>query len=701
MTKSVYVVSPEGLVGKSGVALGVIDGLTHHVSSVGVFRPIIRTDGHDTILESLVELPTIRQTYDAAYGVPYSAIQANPDAAMSEIIARYEAVKASYDAVVIVGSDYVGSLGASEFGYNLRIAANLNAPALLVVGGHGRTPEGLRHMIAAALDEIRGSHVSPLGVIATRLGTDHLEAYEATLASFTLPIVAGLPENLSLTSPTVREQFEAAEATVLYGTDEQLDDESHGVLIGGMTLPHILAGLAPQQTLIVPADRVDLLPGLLLAHQSGGFPDLAALLLVGGFEVPPEIMTLIETVNPKPPIAETRFGTYTTAERMFGLEGEITDSSRKVEIACAMFERYVGAEKMGRALDLVGSNVRTPLMFEYQLMQRARADKRTIVLPEASDPRILKAAHALLARNVADITLLGQADQINAQAEELGLNLLRATLIDPADPILVERFAKEYARLRAHKGVTLDQARAKLTDLSYFGTMMVHFGLADGMVSGAVNTTANTIRPSLEFIKTRPSFDVVSSSFFMCLPDRVLVFADCAVNPNPTASELADIAIASAETAAAFGIEPRVAMLSYSTGTSGVGADVDKVRQATALVREREPSLKVDGPIQFGAAMDIEVAKTKLPGSEVGGRATVFIFPDLNTGNNTYKAVQRTAGALAVGPVLQGLNKPVNDLSRGALIDDIVNTVAITAIQAQAEPAGQPSRFAVSEDEGA
>jgi phosphate acetyltransferase len=694
MTKSVYVVAPEGLVGKSAVALGVIDALTHHTSSVGVFRPIIRTDGHDTILQSLVELPAIRQTYDHAYGVPYSAIHANPEEAMSKIIARYEAIKDSYESVVIVGSDYVGDLGASEFAYNLAIAANLNVPALLVIGGTNRSPEGLRFTVDADLEEMRNNHVSCLGVVATRLGSADLAAYTDALASLDLPIVAGLPENLSLSAPTVRQQFEEAEATLLYGSDELLDTESRGVMIAGMTLPHILTGLAPVHTIIVPADRVDILPGLLLAHQSGGFPDIAGILLVGGFTLPPEIKTLIDTVKPKPPIAETRFGTYTTAERMFGLEGEITDSSRKVEIAVAMFEKYVGADKMAEALKLVGSNVRTPLMFEYQLMQRARADKRTIVLPESGDPRILKAAHVLLARNVADITLLGQADTIKAQAAELGLNLFRAVIVDPADPVLIEKFAAEYARLRARKGVTLEQARAKLTDPSYFGTMMVHFGLADGMVSGAVNTTANTIRPSLEFIKTKPSFAVVSSSFFMCLPDRVLAFADCAVNPNPTAAELADIAIASAETAAAFGIEPRVAMLSYSTGTSGAGADVDKVREATAIVRQREPSLKVDGPIQFDAAMDPEVAKAKLPQSEVAGRATVFIFPDLNTGNNTYKAVQRTAGALAVGPVLQGLNKPVNDLSRGALIDDIVNTVAITAIQAQAEPAGQPSRFA-------
>ena len=695
MTKSVYILSPEGLVGKSSIAVGVIDAFSQLCSSVGVFRPIIRTDGHDTTLQSLVELPTIRQRYDEAIGVPYSAIHAHPDQAMTQIIDRYEAIRRQHEAVVIVGSDFVGDLGTSEFAYNVSVAQNLNTVTLLVVSGQGRSPQGLRNTIDSTLAEIASRHVTSLGVVATRLGETHLAEYQAALASIDLPIVAALPANLSLTSPTVRQQFEATEATVVYGTNEQLDAESLSVQVAGMTLPNVLRGIRPQDTLLTAGDRTDILPGLLLAHQSSDFPNLAAILLVGGFEIPPEVKRLIDTINPKPAIGQTRFGTYTAAEHLFGLEGDIVDSSHKVDIAREMFTRYIGTEKLSQALDLMGSNVRTPLMFEYQLMQMARAQMRTIVLPEATDDRILRAAHILLARDVAEIILLGDPQKINARAAELDLNLLRVTVIDPNDPVLVEKFATEYCRLREKKGVTMEQARATLKDLSYFGTMMVHFGLADGMVSGAVNTTANTIRPSLEFIKTKPGFQVVSSSFLMCLPDRVLVFADCAVNPNPSASELADIAIASADTAARFGIEPRVAMLSYSTGTSGAGTDVDQVREATELVRQRSPELLVDGPIQFDAAMDMSVAKTKLPDSPVAGKATVFIFPDLNTGNNTYKAVQRTSGALAIGPVLQGLNKPVNDLSRGALVDDIVSTVVITAIQAQAEPAGQPARFAL------
>ena len=320
-------------------------------------------------------------------------------------------------------------------------------------------------------------------------------------------------------------------------------------------------------------------------------------------------------------------------------------------------------------------------------MQEARRAVQTIVLPEASDDRILESAAIILQRGVARIILLGDENKVRMRAHELGFDISAATIVSPEDPELVEKFAAEFARLRAKKGVTLDQARARMKDLSTFATMMVHFGMADGMVSGAVNTTANTIRPSLEFIKTKPGVTVVSSSFLMCMPDEVVVYGDCAVNPDPNAEQLADIAISSAETAESFGIEPRVAMLSYSTGDSGSGADVDKVREATEIVKSRRPDLLVEGPIQFDAAVDPVVGQKKMPGSQVAGRATVLIFPDLNTGNNTYKAVQRTSGAVAIGPVLQGLNKPVNDLSRGALVDDIVNTVAITAIQAQKEGA--------------
>ncbi len=386
------------------------------------------------------------------------------------------------------------------------------------------------------------------------------------------------------------------------------------------------------------------------------------------------------------PIIATELGTYATTTALTAVRGRLTkDAPRKVASALALFAQHVDGDALLDRLEVARTEVVTPLMFEHQLLDTAVADRRHIVLPEGEEDRILLAADILLRRGVADLTLLGDPVRISARAASIGADVSRARLLSPHDEELRERFAKEYHERRRHRGVELDEARDIVTDVSYFGTMMVLLGLADGMVSGAAHTTAHTIRPALEVVRTRPGVSIVSSVFFMCLDSQVLVYGDCAVNPDPSAEQLADIAISSAATAAAFGVEPRIAMLSYSTGTSGAGSDVDKVSRATALVHERAPELLVEGPIQYDAAIDVAVARTKLPDSLVAGRATVFVFPDLNTGNNTYKAVQRSAGAVAVGPVLQGLNKPVNDLSRGALVRDIVNTVAITAIQAQQE----------------
>jgi phosphate acetyltransferase len=348
-----------------------------------------------------------------------------------------------------------------------------------------------------------------------------------------------------------------------------------------------------------------------------------------------------------------------------------------------VFESSVDIKGLQQSIALHQSQRITPLMFEYELIQRAKSQRKRIVLPEGQDERILRAAEILSLRGVAELVLLGNPDKIKRRIGELGLKLDGIEIIDPVASPKRAEYAAVYHGLRAHKGISEQIAFDALEDVSYFGTLMVYTGDADGMVSGALHTTQHTIRPSFETIKTKPHTKLVSSVFFMCMPDRVLVYGDCAVNPNPDAEQLADIAIESAITAAAFGVEPRVAMLSYSTGSSGKGADVEQVREAVAIARERRPDLKLEGPIQYDAAVDASVARSKLPDSEVAGNATVFIFPDLNTGNNTYKAVQRSAGAVAIGPVLQGLNKPVNDLSRGCTVTDIVNTVAITAIQAQ------------------
>jgi len=689
MSTSIYVASPEGLAGKSMVALGMIEALTRTVSSVGVFRPVVRAGVEDEILRTLLAEPGVHQTYEEAVGVTYNDVRADPEAALSNLVEKYAKIRESHEAVVILGSDYTDVASPTELTFNARVAANLNAPVLLVVSGTGRDAAAIRSAAEGALAEFAANHAKVLAVLSNRVDPTILKKVRSALVDLPVPVTGALPQDPLLIAPTVAAQFNAVGATLMQGNAELLAGESVEVLVAGMTLPNVLKRLTAESTVIMPSDRTDLLPGLLLAHASGTFPKLASVILVGGYEIPEAILQLISGIHSDLPIGTTSIGTFTSAERLFRLEGAMTSSPRKVEVARRLFAEHLNADKLLEVLHVHRSEVMTPLMFEHQLQETARSDRKTIVLPESSDDRILTSADIVLRRGAADVILLGDAVDIRARANHLGLALKEVQIIDPTKPDLLNHFAEVYAQLRAHKGVTIEQAKEKLADLSYFATMMVHLGMADGMVSGAINTTANTIRPSLEFVKTKPGVKVVSSSFLMCMADQVVLYGDCAVNPDPTAEELADIAISTAETAVSFGIEPRVAMLSYSTGTSGTGADVDKVREATEIVRQRRPDLALEGPIQFDAAVDPTVAKSKLPESAVAGRATVFIFPDLNTGNNTYKAVQRSAGAVAIGPVLQGLNKPVNDLSRGALIDDIVNTVAITAIQAQSEKRGE------------
>ena len=695
MSRSVYIASPEGFTGKSAVALGLLDALTREVDSVGVFRPLTTSSGSDDvdlIVDLLVNQPGISQTYEEAIGVTYDAAREDADEALHVIVERFGQLNDRFDVILVVGSDYTDVASGTELSFNAKIAANLGSPVVLVVHGRERTPEQILAAAESAIAELRANHAHTVAVIANRVDHEAAEAIRTTFKGLPEVVTAAIPESPLLSAPTFRALAEAAEARLVLGTQSWMDREAMGVIVAAMSLPHVLDRLMADAAVIAPSDRTDLIPGLMLAHQSGTFPPLAGILLTGGYQLPDSIRRLAEGVQQDLPIALTDLGTFTTAERLMRVRGPITkDSSRKIETAHRAFAEQVDQAALLAAIDVSASDVRTPLMFEYQLMERARADRRRVVLPESEDDRILEAAAILLRRGVADLILLGEETKVRARASALGLDLDGATIVSPLEAELVEKFAAAYAEARAHKGMTLERARDIVTDISYFGTMMVHLGLADGMVSGAVNTTAHTIRPALEFVKTKPGVSTVSSVFLMCLADRVLVYGDCAVIPEPTTEQLADIAMSSADTAQQFGIDPRVAMLWYSTGTSGSGAEVEKVRAATALVAERAPHLLLEGPIQYDAAVDPDVARTKLPNSAVAGRATVFIFPDLNTGNNTYKAVQRSAHAIAIGPVLQGLRKPVNDLSRGALVSDIVNTVAITAVQAQAINQQQPT----------
>jgi len=701
VARTIYVTSPEGDAGKSVVALGLVDLLIRSVQRVGVFRPVARsTRIRDYVLELLLAHDGVELTYDECVGATYEEVIADPEAALTQIVSRFHDVERRCDAVVVVGTDYTDLAGPTELAYNARIAANLGAPVVVVVRGSGRTPAEVHTVAEVVVGELRAHHAQAVAVIANRCAPDALDEVRTALSAGTgLPSWA-LPESALLTAPTMRQLTEAVAGTLLAGDEELLSREVLDVLVGAMSVEHLLERLADGVAVITPGDRAEVLLALLMAHQADGFPSLAGIILNGGFTPPATIMRLVEGLGSHLPVISTDLGTFRSASVAGATRGQLTvDAPRKVEAARALFEQHVDGPALLSALEVPRPQVVTPLMFEYGLLDRARSDVKHIVLPEGGDDRILRAASTLLRRGAAQLTLLGDETAIRARSVELGLDLDQAAVLDPHDEELVERFATEYARLRAHKGMTVERAREIVSSVSYMGTMMVQLGLADGMVSGAVHTTAHTVRPAFEIIRTAPGTSSVSSAFLMCLEDRVLVYADCAVIPDPTAEQLADIAISSAATAVQFGIEPRIAMLSYSTGESGTGADVDKVRAATALVRERRPDLSVEGPIQYDAAVDASVAHTKLPDSSVAGRATVFVFPDLNTGNNTYKAVQRSAGAVAIGPVLQGLRKPVNDLSRGATVQDIVNTVAITAIQAQgvqaatepATAAGSPS----------
>ncbi|MEU6079658.1 phosphate acetyltransferase [Streptomyces sp. NPDC047108] len=707
MTRSVYVTGIDRGDGRQVVELGVMELLTRHVDRVGVFRPLVH-DGPDRLFELLRARYRLSQPAESVYGMDYhtaARLQAErgTDELVSQLVARFHEVARGYEFVLVLGTDFAGTNLPAELNLNARLANEFGASVIAVVGGQDQDAVSVRaevHNAYAALDSL-GCDITAM--IVNRVArADHEEVSVRLTDRLPVPCYT-LPEHDSLSAPTVQQIVHALHAEVLLGDAAGLARDVRDFVFGGAMLPTFLRALTEGCMVITPGDRADLIVGALAAH-SAGAPPIGGVLLTLDERPGPDIMALASRLAPGTPVLSVPGQSFPTAGELSRIEGKLNAASpRKAETALGLFERHVDTAALTHRISLARSSRVTPMMFEHELIERSRTERRRVVLPEGTEERVLRAADVLLRRDVCDLTLLGDEDLIRKRAAELGIDVTGAHLIDPQTSALRERFAELYATIRAHKGVGYELAYDIVADVSYFGTLMVEEGLADGMVSGAVHSTAATIRPAFEVIKTAQGAQIVSSVFFMCLADRVLVYGDCAVNPDPDAEQLADIAIQSATTAAQFGVEPRIAMLSYSTGTSGSGADVDKVRKATEIVRERRPDLAVDGPIQYDAAVDTAVAATKLPDSEVAGKATVLVFPDLNTGNNTYKAVQRSAGAVAVGPVLQGLRKPVNDLSRGALVQDIVNTVAITAIQAQGErsgtgpsPAPSPSQNAES-----
>ncbi|MET9620553.1 phosphate acetyltransferase [Streptomyces sp. NPDC006464] len=689
MTRSVYVTGIDRGDGRQVVELGVMELLTRQVDRVGVFRPLVH-DGPDRLFDLLRARYRLSQDASTVYGMDYheaSDLQAEQgtDELVSRLVERFHAVARDYEVVLVLGTDFAATQLPDELAINARLANEFGASVIPVVGGKGQPAESVRAEARNAYRAYDGLGCDVLAMVVNRVAAEDREVIAERLAS-RLPVPCYvLPDEPALAAPTVAQIAHALGASVVLGDDAGMARDALDFVFGGAMLPNFLSALTPGCLVVTPGDRADLVVGALAAHSSGT-PPIAGLLLTLNERPSDTVLTLAARLAPGTPVISVPGTSFPTATELFALEGKLNAATpRKAETAIGLFERHVDTADLLKRISVARSGRVTPMMFEHDLLEQARAHRRRVVLPEGGEERVLRAADVLLRRDVCDLTLLGDVEAIRKKAADLGIDLSATQLIDPRTSELRDAFAEKYAALRAHKGVTVELAYDVVSDVNYFGTLMVEEGLADGMVSGSVHSTAATIRPAFEIIKTKPEASIVSSVFFMCLADRVLVYGDCAVNPDPDAEQLADIAVQSAATAARFGVEPRIAMLSYSTGTSGSGADVDKVREATKLVRESRPELRIEGPIQYDAAVEPSVAATKLPESEVAGQATVLIFPDLNTGNNTYKAVQRSAGAVAVGPVLQGLRKPVNDLSRGALVSDIVNTVAITAIQSQGE----------------
>ena len=702
--RALYVTSVEANSGKSVVAIGLMEALTRAVSRVGYFRPVIRSaDQPDSQIELMRTRYRLDQTYEESYGVTaaltrdFGGHHGDP-ALVSQIIERFQRLAERCDYVLIEGTDYRGASKAFQFALNAEIASNLAATGLLVLSAHTFGPDQVAGALTAAVDGLADRGVPTVGAFITRVSESARPEMADAVEGLAIP-VSLLPDAPSLGQPTIREIQEATAARLIAGSEEDLRRAVPDVKVAAMGVPGLIDWLENGTLLVVPGDRADVLMLAYASRQSDAIPAVGGVLLSGGREPDPSVLRFVQGVKEKAlPLLVTDLDSYSTAKAIAGLTAQIGPGDEvKIADALSLFEKNVDAKLLESQAAFPRSTTLTPMMFEHRLVARARSDRKHIVLPEGMDDRILQAADRLLRRDVVDLTILGVPDDLAERARRMGLDISAARMLDPESDRLRGEFAADLVEIRKSKGLSREAAFDLVSDVSYFGTMMVWKGLADGMVSGAAHTTAHTIRPALQIIKTTPGVSIVSSVFFMALEDHVLVYGDCAVNPDPNAEQLADIAISSAETAQAFGIEPRIAMLSYSTGSSGSGAEVEKVREATEIARARRPDLAIEGPIQYDAAVDVSVARSKLPESQVAGRATVFIFPDLNTGNNTYKAVQRSAGAVAIGPVLQGLRLPVNDLSRGALVEDIINTVVITAVQAQQVAAAAPVPAATKE----
>ncbi|KRD58173.1 phosphate acetyltransferase [Flavobacterium sp. Root935] len=695
MSKAIYIATSDQNSGKSIITLGLMSILIGKTAKVGYFRPIIEdfVDGEvDNHIETVLSYFNLDIQFEDAFAITKSKLikkknKGKIGEVLDLIIEKYKKLEERFDFVLVEGTSFTGEGTSIELDLNVLIAKNLGIPTIIIGSGVGKTLEELVDSLYLVYDSFKIKEVEVLSVFANKVQPENIELVTKSLQK-SLPsnvLVNTIPLISSLNNPTMQEIVNELHAKVLFG-ENYLNNEIGHFSVGAMQLHNYLVHLNDNALVITPGDRSDIILGALQANESANYPTISGIILTGNIVPEESILKLIEGLSAIVPIIAVDGGTYHITNKIGSIKSEIyANNTHKIETSITTFEKYVDNEALSERLITFEAEGMTPKMFQYNMVKRAKQHRKHIVLPEGNDDRIITAASRLLDMDVVDISIIGDKKQIESKVTELGISLdfSKVNIINPIESEFYEDYANTYYELRKAKNVSITMARDLMEDVSYFGTMMVYKGHADGMVSGAAHTTQHTILPALQFIKTKPNSSVVSSVFFMCLEDRVSVFGDCAINPNPTAEQLAEIAISSAESSAAFGIEPKIAMLSYSSGSSGKGDEVEKVRTATEIVKQKRPDLKIEGPIQYDAAVDLSVGKSKMPDSEVAGQASVLIFPDLNTGNNTYKAVQRETGALAIGPMLQGLNKPVNDLSRGCTVDDIINTVVITAIQAQ------------------
>lgn len=693
--KAIYIATTEPHSGKSIVSLGLMQLLLGRVAKVGYFRPIIDDlpdGGVDNHINTMIVNFNLELKPDEAYAftrkeVIHKKNEGKKDEIIGKVIEKYKILEDRFDFILVEGTSFSGEGSIIEWDINVLIAKNLGIPAIIIASGIGKTLDELVGNLLMAHDSFKDKNVEVLSVVANKVQPENVNLVINGLQKDlpTQVLAYAIPINPILANPSVKEIVDELDGKVLFGRSN-LDNQAGHFSVGAMQLPNYLNYLGEKSLVITPGDRADIILGALQANVSLNYPSISGIVLTAGLMPEESIIKLIEGLSDIVPIISVQGGTFSVTNAIGNIKSQIyAKNTHKINASINDFRKYIVEDTLVDRIITFETNGITPRMFQYNLLKRARSNKKHIVLAEGLDDRILNATKQLIDLDAVTITLLGNKEQIEDKIATLDIDLdvNRINIIDPAKSDYFDDYAQTLYKIRKHKNINLAMARDLMEDVSYFGTMMVHKGDADGMVSGAVHTTQHTIRPALQLIKTKPGFSIVSSVFFMCLEDRVSIYGDCAINPNPTAEQLAEIAISSAGTSLAFGIEPKIAMLSYSSGSSGVGEDVERVREATAIVRTKRPDLKVAGPIQYDAAVDIFVGKSKMPDSEVAGQASVLIFPDLNTGNNTYKAVQRETKALAIGPVIQGLNKPVNDLSRGCTIDDIVNTVIVTAIQAQ------------------